>query len=37
MLDDKLETVIAKYTHLLGENVAENAYRLLEERIAQGR
>ena len=29
MLNDRLETVIAKYTHLLEEDVAEKAYRLI--------
>jgi hypothetical protein len=37
MLNDKLETVIAKYTHLLDEDVAEKAYRLIEERNVQGK
>jgi hypothetical protein len=36
MLNDRLETVIAKYTHLLEEDVAEKAYRLIEERNGQG-
>jgi hypothetical protein len=37
MLNDRLETVIAKYTHLLEEDVAEKAYRLIEERNGQGK
>ena len=37
MLNDRLETVIAKYTHLLDENVAEKAYRLIEERNDKGK
>ena len=37
MLNDRLETVIAKYTHLLEEDVAEKAYRLLAERNGQGK
>ena len=37
MLNDRLETVIAQYTHLLEEDVAEKAYRLLEERNGQGK
>ncbi|HEY5869743.1 MAG TPA: hypothetical protein VI542_29955 [Candidatus Tectomicrobia bacterium] len=32
MLNDKLETVIANYAHLLEEDVAEKAYRLIDER-----
>ena len=36
MLNDRLETVIAKYTHLLEEDVAEKAYRLIDERNGQG-
>ena len=36
MLNDRLETVIAKYTHLL-DNVAEKAYRLIEERNDKGK
>jgi hypothetical protein len=32
MLNDRLETVIAKYTHLLDEDVAEKAYSLIQER-----
>jgi Phage integrase family len=31
MLNDRLETVIAKYTHLVEEDVTEKAYRLTEE------
>jgi hypothetical protein len=37
MLNDKLETVIARYTHLLEEDVAEKAYRLIAERNGQGK
>ena len=37
MLNDKLETVIAHYAHLLDEDVAEKAYRLLDERNSQGK
>lgn len=37
MLNDRLETVIANYAHLLEENVAEKAYRLIEERNRQGK
>ncbi len=37
MLNDRLETVIAKYTHLLDENVAEKAYKLIDERNGQGK
>lgn len=37
MLNDKLETVIANYAHLLEEDVAEKAYRLIEERNGQGK
>jgi hypothetical protein len=37
MLNDRLETVIAKYTHLLDEDVAEKAYRLIEERNGRGK
>jgi hypothetical protein len=36
MLNDKLETVIANYAHLLEEDVAVEAYRLVEERLSQG-
>jgi hypothetical protein len=32
MLNDKLETVIANYAHLLEEDVAEKADRLHDER-----
>ena len=35
MLNDRLETVIASYAHLLEEDVAEKAYRLIEERNGQ--
>ena len=37
MLNDKLETVIANYAHLLEENVAEKAYKLIDERNGQGK
>ena len=37
MLNDRLETVIAKYTYLLEEDVAEKAYKLIDERIGQGK
>jgi hypothetical protein len=37
MLNDRLETVIATYAHLLEEDVAEKAYRLLEECNRQGK
>ena len=37
MLNDRLETVIANYAHLQEENVAEKAYRLIEERNGQGK
>lgn len=37
ILNDKLETVIAKYTHLLEEDVAEKAYKLIDERNGQGK
>jgi site-specific recombinase XerD len=37
MLNDRLETVIANYAHLLEEDVAENAYRLIDERNSQGK
>jgi hypothetical protein len=37
MLNDKLETVIARYTHLLEEDVAEKADSLIEERNSQGK
>jgi site-specific recombinase XerD len=37
MLNDKLDTVIANYAHLLEEDVAEKAYRLIEERNSQGK
>jgi len=37
MLNDRLETVIAKYAHLLEEDVAEKAYRLIEERNGHGK
>ena len=35
VLNDTLETVIQRYAHLLEEDVAEKAYRLLEERNGQ--
>jgi site-specific recombinase XerD len=35
MLNDRLETVIANYAHLLEEDVAEKAYQLIEERYGQ--
>jgi hypothetical protein len=37
MLNDNIQTVIAKYAHLLQEDVAENAYRLIDERNGQGK
>lgn len=37
MLNDTLETVIANYSHLLEEDVAEKAYRRIEERNGQGK
>jgi hypothetical protein len=37
MLNDRLETVISNYSHLLDEDVAEKAYRLIEERNDQGK
>jgi hypothetical protein len=37
MLNDKLETVIANYAHLLEEDVAEKADRLIHERNGQGK
>ena len=37
MLNDRLETVIANYSHLLEEDVAEKAYRRIEERNGQGK
>ena len=37
MLNDNLQTVIARYAHLLEEDVAEKAYRLIEERNSQGK
>jgi hypothetical protein len=37
MLNDRLETVIANYAHLLEEDVAEKAYRLIDERKSQGK
>jgi hypothetical protein len=37
MLNDRLETVIAKYAHLRDENVAENIYKLIDERNGQGK
>ncbi len=33
MLNDKLETVIKNYSELLEEDVAEKAYRLVNERM----
>ncbi len=33
MLNDKLETVIKNYSELLKEDVAEKAYRLVNERM----
>ena len=35
MLNDRLETVIANYAHLLKDDMAEKAYRLIEERYNQ--
>ena len=35
MLNDRLETVIANYSHLLEEDVAEKAYRVIEARNGQ--
>ena len=32
MLNDRIETVIANYAHLLEEDVTEKVYRLIEER-----
>ena len=37
MLNDRLETVMAKYTHLVEEDVAEKIYRLIDERNGQGK
>ena len=37
MLNDRMETVIANYTHLLEEDVAEKAYRIIAERLRQGK
>jgi len=37
MLNDRLETVIANYAHLLEEDVAEKADRIIEERNGQGK
>jgi hypothetical protein len=37
MLNDRLETVIANYAHLLEEDVAEKAYQLIYERNGQGK
>jgi integrase len=37
MLNDKLETVIANYAHLLDEDVAEKADRLIAERNGHGK
>jgi hypothetical protein len=36
MLNDNIQTVIARYAHLLQEDVAEKAYRLIDERNGQG-
>jgi site-specific recombinase XerD len=36
MLNDHLETVIANYSHLLEEDVAEKAYRRIDQRNGQG-
>jgi hypothetical protein len=35
MLNDRLETVIANYSHLFEEDVAEKAYRVIEARNGQ--
>jgi site-specific recombinase XerD len=37
MLNDRTETVIANYAHLLDEDIAEKADRLIDERIGQGK
>jgi phage terminase large subunit-like protein len=37
MLNDKLEAVIANYAHLLEEDVAEKADRLLDRRNGRGK
>jgi len=37
MLNDNLQTVIAKYAHLLEEDVAEKAFRLIDERNGNGK
>jgi hypothetical protein len=37
MLNDNLQTVIARYAHLLEEDVAEKAYQLLDERNGQSK
>jgi hypothetical protein len=37
MLNDNIQTVIGKYAHLLEEDVAEKAYRLIDERNGQGK
>jgi hypothetical protein len=36
MLNDRLDTVIARYTHLLEEDVAQKAYKLIDARHGQG-
>lgn len=37
MLNDRIETIIKNYAHLLEEDIAEKAYRLIEERNGQGK
>ncbi len=37
MLNDKLETVIKNYAHLLDQNVAEEVYALIDQRNGQGK
>jgi hypothetical protein len=37
MLNDKLETVIATYAHLLDKNIAEEVYGLIDRRNGQGK
>jgi hypothetical protein len=37
MLNDRVETVMAKYTHLLDTDAAEKAYRLIDEGNGQGK
>jgi hypothetical protein len=37
MLNDTLETVTSTHIHLMEEDVAEKAYRLIEERNGQGK